>query len=98
VVNLSEALVAPSADKERLKKAREAIGALGVVIHQPDETIAVQAASLRRTDPLSLPDAYCLATARRIGAGVVSFDQKVLRAAKSERIALNQIANPAEGK
>jgi predicted nucleic acid-binding protein len=88
MVNLSEVLVAPSADKERLQNAREAIGALGVAIHQPDEAIAVEAASLRHTHPLSLPDAYCLATAHRIGAGVVSFDQKVLRAAKSEGIAL----------
>lgn len=87
VVNLSEVLVAPAADKQRLRRAREAIAALGVAIHQPGEAIGVEAARLRRSHPISLPDAYCLATARHIGAAVASFDQKISRTAEAERIA-----------
>ncbi len=87
VVNLSEVLVAPAADRGRLRRAREAIAALGVGIHRPSEAIGVEAARLRGAHPISLPDAYCLATARNAGCSVASFDRKVLRAAKAERIA-----------
>jgi len=86
VVNLSEVLVAPSADQRRLRSAREAIAALGVAIHQPGEAIGVAAARLRGRQPISLPDAYCLATAKHVSAAVVSFDRKVIRAATAERI------------
>jgi predicted nucleic acid-binding protein len=86
VVNLSEVLVAPAANSERLRAAREAIGALGVAVHQPNEAIGVDAARLRSRHPISLPDAYCVATARHTGASVVSFDQKVIRAAKADRL------------
>lgn len=86
VVNLSEVLVAPAAREDRLRAAREAIGALGVAIHQPSEAIGIQAARLRARHPISLPDAYCLATASRTDGEVVSFDRKVLRAADAERI------------
>ena len=86
VVNLSEVLVAPATDDDRLRAAREAIGALGVAVHQPGEAIGVGAARLRARHPISLPDAYCLATASRAGGEVASFDRKVLRAAKAERI------------
>ncbi len=91
VVNLSEVLVAPAADKQRLRRAREAIAALGVAIHQAGEAIGVEAARLRRAHPISLPDAYCLATARHAGASVASFDQKIIRAAEAERIPLAAI-------
>ncbi|MCL4289895.1 MAG: PIN domain-containing protein [Thermoleophilia bacterium] len=87
VVNLSEVLVAPAADRRRLRAAREAIATLGVAIHQPGEPIGVEAARLRSAHPLSLPDAYCLATARYADASVVSFDQNVLRAAALEGVA-----------
>ncbi len=87
VVNLSEVLVAPAGDRRRLRAAREAIAALGVAVHQPGEAIGVQAARLRGRHPISLPDAYCLATAKHAGGTVASFDRKVLRAADSERIA-----------
>ena len=86
VVNLSEVLVAPSVDRRRLRIAREAIAALGVAIHQPGEAIGVEAARLRGRQPISLPDAYCLATAKHVSASVVSFDRKVIRAATAERI------------
>lgn len=87
VVNLSEVLVAPAADEPRLRAARSAIAALGVSIHQPTEAIAVDAARLRSRHPISLPDSYLLATARHLDARVASFDAKIVRAAKAERIA-----------
>jgi predicted nucleic acid-binding protein len=86
VVNLTEVLVAPAADRSRLRTAREAIAALGVAIHQPGEAIGVEAARLRNTYPISLPDAYCLATARHADAQVASFDEKVLHTADRERL------------
>ncbi len=88
VVNLSEVLVAPAADKKRLRAAREAIAALGVAIHQPGEAIGVEAARLRYSHPISLPDAYCLATAHHTGGTLASFDEKILRAARAEQITL----------
>jgi predicted nucleic acid-binding protein len=93
VVNLSEVLVAPAAKGERLRAAREAIAALGVAIHQPNEAIGVEAARLRGRHPISLPDAYCLATARHLGGSVASFDRKVNRAAEAERL-----SQPIRGK
>ncbi len=88
VVNLTEVLVAPAADRRRLRAAREALAALDVAIHQPSEAIGVEAARLRNAHPISLPNAYCLATARSTEATVASFDEKVLRAAERERLAL----------
>jgi predicted nucleic acid-binding protein len=92
VINLSEVLVAPAAQKDRLRAAREAIGVLGVAVHQPSEAIGVQAARLRASHPISLPDAYCLATAFRTGGEVASFDRNVLRAAEAEGILLAAMA------
>lgn len=85
-INLSEVLIAPSADSHRLRSARAAIAALGVIVHQPNEAIAVDAVRLRGRHPISLPDAYLLATARRTGAAVASFDGTVTRAARAEGI------------
>ena len=84
VVNLSEVLIAPAADASKLAAAREAIAALGVAIHQPSEAIAVNAARLRGRHPISLPDAYLLASAKHTGATVGSFDRKVQQAAERE--------------
>jgi predicted nucleic acid-binding protein len=89
VINLSEVLVAPSAARARLRVAREAIAALGVAVHRPSEAIGVDAARLRLEHPISLADAYCLATARHVGTQLVSFDRKVVRAAEAEQIASN---------
>jgi len=86
VVNLTEVLVAPATERQRLRAAREAIDALGVVTHRPNEAIGVVAARLRGAHPISLPDAYCLATARSAGAAIASFDQRVLHAAGLEGI------------
>jgi len=52
VVNLTEVLIAPTADAARLAAAREAIAALGISIHQPSEAIAVDAARLRYRHPV----------------------------------------------
>jgi predicted nucleic acid-binding protein len=92
VVNLTEVLVAPAADRTRLRAAREAIAALGISIHQPGEAVGVEAARLRSRHPISLPDAYFLATARYADAAVASFDEKVLRAGEREGIALIETA------
>jgi predicted nucleic acid-binding protein len=79
-------LVAPAADRQRLRRAREAIAALGAAVHQPGEAVGAEAARLRGSYPLSLPDAYCLATARYAGASVASFDQRIIRAAVTEQL------------
>jgi predicted nucleic acid-binding protein len=86
VVNLTEVLIAPSSDVARLAAAREAIAALGVAVHQPNEAIGVEAARLRQRHPISLPDAYCLATAKHTGSAVASFDEKIRKAAEREKI------------
>jgi predicted nucleic acid-binding protein len=90
VVNLSEVLVAPATEPRLLRRARAAIAALGVICHTPNEEIAIDAARLRARHPISLPDGYLLATARHIRAPLVSFDRRLVRAAKSERISWQQ--------
>lgn len=86
VVNLTEVLVGPARDRELLRRARRAIDLLGIAVRRPFEAVAVDAARLRGAHPISIPDAYCLATARAAGAAVASFDQRLLRAAASERV------------
>lgn len=86
VVNLTEVLISPAGDSSNLATAREAITALGVVVHAPNEAIGVDAARLRRRHPISLPDAYCLATARYTSSTLVSFDRRLERAATVEGI------------
>ena len=54
-VNLTEVLVAPAADPNSLAKAREAITALRLEIHCPNDAIAVDAAKFRQRYPVSLP-------------------------------------------
>jgi predicted nucleic acid-binding protein len=88
VVNLSEVLVAPAADARLLRAARAAIAALGVAIHSPTESIGVDAARIRCRHPVSLPDAYLLATARHTAATAASFDRRVGLAAAAENIPL----------
>ncbi len=85
-MNLTEVLMAPSEDVSKLAAAGEAIAALGVTVHQPNEAIGVQAARLRQRHPISLPDAYCLGTAKHTRSTLSSFDQKVLRAAEREGV------------
>ena len=70
VVNLTEVLIAPSADVSKLAAAREAIAALGVTVHQPNEATGIKAARLRQRHPISLPDGYCFATAKHASSAV----------------------------
>ena len=85
-INLSEVLVAPAANPRTLTIAREAIAALGIEVQLPNEATAIDAARLRGRHPISLPDAYCLATARHTKSTLASYDQNVLRAATTEAI------------
>lgn len=85
-VNLTEVLIAPSAKPACLSAAREAIAALGIAVHSPSEVIAVDAARLRRVHPISVPDAYALATARHLRASIASFDRGLMSAAAAEGI------------
>ena len=86
VVNLTEVLVAPAGEAAKLAAARAAIAALGVSVHQPNQAIGVEAARLRQRHPISLPDAYCLATAKHTASTAISFDRKLQAAAHRERI------------
>ena len=86
VVNLTEVLIAPSSDASKLAVAREAIAALGVTVRQANEAIGVEAARLRRRHPISLPDAFCIATAKHTGSTLASFDQEIVKAAKREDV------------
>lgn len=86
VLNLTEALVAPAANQAQLSSAREALQVLGVTAHQPNEAIAVDAARLRGRHPISLADAYCLATARHLDGCIASFEERVRAAAQGEGI------------
>lgn len=86
VVNLTEVLIAPAADPSGLAAARQAIAALGITVHRPNEAIGVDAARLRQRHPISLPDGYCLATAKHTASTLSSFDQKIVKAAKREGI------------
>jgi len=84
VVNLTEVLVGLALDPVALRIGREAIRALGIKPHPPNEAIAVDAARIRARHPISLPDGYVLATARHAHADVASFDRRLLRAAAAE--------------
>ncbi len=64
------------------------VGALGVTVHQPTEAISTDPARLRHRQPVCLADGYCLATARHTGSTIVSFDQRILRAAQREPMAV----------
>lgn len=86
LLNLTEVLVAPAGDPARLSRAREALAALGVRGREPNEAVAIDAARMRGRHPVSLADAYLLATARAAGATIVSFDRKLLSAAAAESL------------
>jgi len=86
-VTLTEVLVGPATEPTVLRGARRAIAALGIAVHAPNEAIAVEAARLRGRHPISLPDAYLLATARQLKSQPVSFDRNVQRAAEAEGLA-----------
>jgi predicted nucleic acid-binding protein len=57
LVNLTEVLIAPAAERQRLRAAREAIAALGVTIHLPNEAFAAPTRSASPTPTVSAPPA-----------------------------------------
>jgi predicted nucleic acid-binding protein len=82
----ADVLIAPAREAAKLAAARAAIAGLGVSIHQPNQAIGVEAARLRQRHLISLPDAYCLATAKHTASTAISFDRKLLAVAQRERI------------
>lgn len=87
-VNLTEVLVGQAADPARLRTAREAVALLGIRVHAASEVVAVDAARLRARHPVSIADAYALATVRHLGGRLCSFDRRLVRAAADEGLAV----------
>jgi predicted nucleic acid-binding protein len=78
----SEALVS-FARAGRTADARNAIAAMGMTVVPMTEPIAVRAAELRaHHDRLRLPDAIVLATARELGAQLLTYDAGLAKIAK----------------
>jgi predicted nucleic acid-binding protein len=78
----SEALVS-FARAGRTADAHNAIAAMGMTVVPMTEPIAVRAAELRaHHDRLRLPDAIVLATARELGAQLLTYDANLAKIAK----------------
>jgi predicted nucleic acid-binding protein len=78
----SESLVA-FARINRLPAAREAIGGMGIAAVPLTDAIAERAAELRaRYHSLRLPDALVLATAEEHGGTLLTYDDRLKRAAR----------------
>jgi predicted nucleic acid-binding protein len=78
----SEALVA-FARAGRTADARYAIGAMGITVVAMSQAIAERAAEIRaQHERLRLPDAMVLATARQLGAELLTFDDRLDKAAR----------------
>jgi predicted nucleic acid-binding protein len=81
----SETLVA-FARARRLEQARRTIAAMGITVVSLTDTIAERAAELRaRHTRLRLPDAIILATAKEMGASLLSYDRRLSRLAGARR-------------
>ena len=77
----SEALVS-FARVRRVADARAAIAAMGIAISPLTTAVAEHAAELRAShDGLRLPDAMVLATARQLGADLLTYDAGLARIA-----------------
>lgn len=77
----SEALVS-FARVGRVADAREAIAAMGIVVVPLTAAIGERAAQLRAShERLRLPDAIVLATARVLGAELLTYDDRLARVA-----------------
>jgi predicted nucleic acid-binding protein len=87
VVNYAEALVKPAEDEITLRQAVEAIAMLRIHVHEPDPAIGRDAARLRGLN-ISLADGFALATARRLGASLASYDSRVRAAARKTSVPL----------
>jgi predicted nucleic acid-binding protein len=78
----SEALVA-FARAGRTADARYAIGAMGITVVDMSQSIAERAAEIRaQHERLRLPDAIVLATARALGAELLTYDDRLERVAQ----------------
>jgi predicted nucleic acid-binding protein len=86
-INYAEALVRPATDAQQLRKAVDAIDAMGIDMVAPTSAMARDAARLRASS-ISLADGFALATARASGATVASFDRRVQRAVGSAGLEL----------
>jgi predicted nucleic acid-binding protein len=80
----SETLVA-FARARRIGDARDAIAAMGITVTPLTAAVAERAAELRaRHEPLRLPDAIVLATARELGGELLSYDRQLSRLASGD--------------
>jgi predicted nucleic acid-binding protein len=77
-VNYAEALVRPAADEPTLRRAIDAIAALGIRLVPPSADVA-RAAARHRGRGISLADGFAIATAEAAGAALASFDRRVRR-------------------
>jgi predicted nucleic acid-binding protein len=80
-VNYAEALVRPAEDEATLRRAVDAIAALGIRLLAPTPEIA-RGAARNRALSISLADGFALATAQARDAALASFDRRVRRAAR----------------
>lgn len=83
-VNVAEVMAGLLRDGVTDEDAVAALDQLGGRVFPADHALALEAGRLRRlTDPagLSLGDRFCLALARRLGAGVVTSDRAWARIA-----------------
>ena len=87
LINYAEVLVRPAESDVALRRAIDAIDALGIELIAPTPGIARDAARLRGSN-ISLADGFALATARAHGATIASFDRRVRRALRSAGTAL----------
>jgi predicted nucleic acid-binding protein len=78
----SETLVA-FARADRVPEAREAVSSMGITVTPLTAPIAERAAALRAAHPrMRLPDALVLATARELGADLLTYDDGLARVAQ----------------
>lgn len=77
-INYAEALVRPAEDERTLRRAIDAIAALGIRLVPPSAEIA-RAAARHRGRGISLADGFAIATAEAGGAALASFDRRVRR-------------------
>lgn len=77
-VNYAETLVRPAQDDRTLRRAVDAIAALGIRLIPPTAEIARSAARHRGLG-ISLADGFAIATAEAHAAAVATFDRRVRR-------------------
>ncbi len=78
-INYAEALVKPAQDELTLRRAVDAIAALGIGLVTPTAEVA-RSAARHRGRGISLADGFAIATAEASGAALASYDRRVRRA------------------